>query len=59
MWKNLIVILNVSNSLFDFTVVRNADEWSKMMAFFYYKAVRPTCLDKAAGVNKEKIPSLR
>ncbi|KAH0462265.1 hypothetical protein IEQ34_009840 [Dendrobium chrysotoxum] len=40
-------------------VVRNADEWSKMMAFFYYKAVRPPCLDKAVGVNKEKIPSLR
>ncbi|KAI0510632.1 hypothetical protein KFK09_011240 [Dendrobium nobile] len=40
-------------------VVRNADEWSKMIAFFYYKAVRPSCLDKAAGVNKEKIPSLR
>ncbi|URE02227.1 hypothetical protein MUK42_24905 [Musa troglodytarum] len=39
-------------------VVRSADEWSKIMAFFYYKAVRPTCLDKTAGKNQEKIPSL-
>ncbi|XP_020591429.1 uncharacterized protein LOC110032217 [Phalaenopsis equestris] len=39
-------------------VVRTADEWSKMMAFFYYKAVRPPCLDKTTGLNQEKIPSL-
>lgn len=40
-------------------VVRTAEEWSKMMAFFYYKAVRPQCLDKAAGLNQERIPSLK
>lgn len=40
-------------------VVRTAEEWSKMMAFFYYKAVRPPCLDKAAGLNQERIPSLK
>ncbi|URE07858.1 hypothetical protein MUK42_18900, partial [Musa troglodytarum] len=26
------------------SVVQSADEWSKMMTFFYCKAVRPTCL---------------
>ncbi|KAG0476696.1 hypothetical protein HPP92_013537 [Vanilla planifolia] len=40
-------------------VVRSADEWLKMMAFFYYKAVRPPFLDEAAGMNQEKIPSMR
>nr|XP_009402681.1 PREDICTED: uncharacterized protein LOC103986396 [Musa acuminata subsp. malaccensis] len=39
-------------------VVRSADEWSKIMAFFYYKAVRPSCLDETAGKDEEKIPSL-
>ncbi|CAA7396596.1 unnamed protein product [Spirodela intermedia] len=39
-------------------VVRTADEWSKMMAFFYYKASRPPWLDKTAGQSQEKIPSL-
>lgn len=39
-------------------VVRSADEWSKMMAFFYYKSVRPSCLSKTDGQNQEKIPSL-
>ncbi|XP_020252196.1 uncharacterized protein LOC109829513 isoform X1 [Asparagus officinalis] len=39
-------------------VVRTAEEWSKMMAFFYYKAVRPSCLSKTDGQSQEKIPSL-
>ncbi|KAM0946461.1 putative thioredoxin-like domain-containing protein MRL7/MRL7L [Dioscorea sansibarensis] len=39
-------------------VVRTGDDWSKIMAFFYYKAVRPACLKKSAGENQEKIPSL-
>nr|CAD1832186.1 unnamed protein product [Ananas comosus var. bracteatus] len=39
-------------------VARTADEWSKIMAFFYYKAARPPCLAKTAGQNQEKIPSL-
>lgn len=38
--------------------VRSADEWSKIMAFFYYKAVRPSCLSKTDGQSPEKIPSL-
>lgn len=39
-------------------VVRSAEDWSKIMAFFYYKAVRPSCLGTTAGQNQEKIPSL-
>uniref|UniRef100_A0A1D1ZBH0 Aggrecan core protein n=1 Tax=Anthurium amnicola TaxID=1678845 RepID=A0A1D1ZBH0_9ARAE len=39
-------------------VVRTADEWSKTMAFFYYKAVRPPWLDETVGQGQEKIPSL-
>ncbi|KAJ0972188.1 hypothetical protein J5N97_020147 [Dioscorea zingiberensis] len=39
-------------------VVRSAEDWSKMMAFFYYKAVRPACLEKSAGQSRENIPSL-
>ncbi|KAJ1703760.1 hypothetical protein LUZ63_003539 [Rhynchospora breviuscula] len=39
-------------------VVRTAQEWSQMMGFFYYKAIRPSWLNKNAGQNQEKIPSL-
>ncbi|KAJ3708239.1 hypothetical protein LUZ61_011944 [Rhynchospora tenuis] len=39
-------------------VVRTAQEWSQMMGFFYYKAIRPSWLDKNAGRSLEKIPSL-
>ncbi|KAJ4748238.1 Thioredoxin superfamily protein [Rhynchospora pubera] len=39
-------------------VVRTAQEWTKMIGFFYYKAVRPSWLDQSAGQNQEKIPSL-
>ncbi|KAL5203286.1 hypothetical protein ABZP36_014238 [Zizania latifolia] len=37
-------------------VVRSAEEWSKMMAFFYYKATRPPCLSEADGHGQEKVP---
>ncbi|RRT40557.1 hypothetical protein B296_00058460 [Ensete ventricosum] len=46
------------DKVFFVSVVRSADEWSKIMAFFYYKAVRPSCLEKTAGKDQEKIPSL-
>ncbi|KAK1287498.1 hypothetical protein QJS10_CPB19g00773 [Acorus calamus] len=39
-------------------VGRTADEWSKMMAFFYYRAARPTFLDKDVLERQEKIPSI-
>ncbi|TVU01074.1 hypothetical protein EJB05_53485 [Eragrostis curvula] len=35
-------------------VVRSADEWSRMMAFFYYKAARPPFLSEADGQGQEK-----
>uniref|UniRef100_J3M785 Thioredoxin domain-containing protein n=2 Tax=Oryza brachyantha TaxID=4533 RepID=J3M785_ORYBR len=37
-------------------VVRSGEEWSRMMAFFYYKAVRPPCLSEADGQGQEKVP---
>uniref|UniRef100_A0A0D9WGK4 Thioredoxin domain-containing protein n=1 Tax=Leersia perrieri TaxID=77586 RepID=A0A0D9WGK4_9ORYZ len=37
-------------------VVRPAEEWSRMMAFFYYKAARPPCLSEADGQGQEKVP---
>lgn len=51
-------ILTVAAVAASRAVVRTADEWSKMMAFFYYKASRPPWLDKSAGQSQEKIPSL-
>ncbi|CAN6485106.1 unnamed protein product [Victoria cruziana] len=40
------------------TVISNADELSKIMAFFYYGAARPTCLSETDGEVKELIPAL-
>jgi hypothetical protein len=37
-------------------VVRSAEEWSRMMAFFYYKAVRPPFLSEADEQRQEKVP---
>ncbi|KAK1315411.1 hypothetical protein QJS10_CPA06g01512 [Acorus calamus] len=39
-------------------VGRTADEWSKMMAFFYYRAVRPSFLDNDVLERQEKIPPI-
>lgn len=36
-------------------VVRSADELSKMMAFFYYGAAKPTCLERI-GDRQETVP---
>ncbi|XP_031474920.1 thioredoxin-like fold domain-containing protein MRL7L, chloroplastic [Nymphaea colorata] len=40
------------------TVISNADELSKIMAFFYYGATRPACLSETDGEVKELIPAL-
>jgi hypothetical protein len=37
-------------------VVRSAEAWSRMMAFFYYKAARPPFLCEADGKGQEKVP---
>ena len=39
--------------LFVISGVRSAEEWSKIMAFFCYKAVRPSWLSQAAGQSRE------
>ncbi|KAL6610230.1 hypothetical protein ACP70R_040199 [Stipagrostis hirtigluma subsp. patula] len=39
-------------------VVRLAEEWSRMMAFFYYKAARPPFLSETDGQGQEKVPLL-
>ncbi|XP_074584648.1 thioredoxin-like fold domain-containing protein MRL7L homolog, chloroplastic isoform X2 [Curcuma longa] len=53
-----IIFTKAGKILYRDRVVRSGDDWSKIMAFFYYKAVRPSCLDGSAGKNQEKIPSL-
>ncbi|XP_042378228.1 thioredoxin-like fold domain-containing protein MRL7L homolog, chloroplastic [Zingiber officinale] len=53
-----IIFTKAGKILYRDKVVRSGDDWSKMMAFFYYKAVRPSCLDRSADKNQEKIPSL-
>lgn len=40
-----------------FSATRNADEWSKIMAFFYYGAAKPSCLTNITDLQ-ENIPSL-
>ncbi|KAK1266958.1 hypothetical protein QJS04_geneDACA015590 [Acorus gramineus] len=39
-------------------VGRTTDEWSKMMAFFYYRAARPSFLHKDVLERQEKIPPI-
>lgn len=41
----------------EFSAIRNADEWSKIMAFFYYGAAKPSCLTNIKELQ-ENIPSL-
>ncbi|XP_050237876.1 thioredoxin-like fold domain-containing protein MRL7L, chloroplastic isoform X2 [Mercurialis annua] len=65
---NLVSALNVSvfpeviftkagKILYREKVTRNADELSKMMAYFYYGAGKPPCLN-GAGDSQESIPSV-
>ncbi|RWR73293.1 thioredoxin-like fold domain-containing protein MRL7L, chloroplastic [Cinnamomum micranthum f. kanehirae] len=39
-------------------VIRTADELSKIMAFFFYGAFRPPCLNGSVGDSQERIPSM-
>ena len=41
-----------------FSAIRNADELSKMMAFFYYGAAKPPCLSSIGDHSHEAIPSI-
>ncbi|GJM88611.1 hypothetical protein PR202_ga04690 [Eleusine coracana subsp. coracana] len=44
-----ILFTNAGRIIHRDKVVRSADEWSRMMAFFYYKAARPPFLSEADG----------
>lgn len=44
-------------TMIKFSATRNADEWSKIMAFFYYGAAKPSCLTNITDLQ-ENIPSL-
>ncbi|KAG4984693.1 hypothetical protein JHK87_029442 [Glycine soja] len=38
-------------------IIRSAEEWSKVMAYFYYGAAKPSCLNSMA-YSQENIPSI-
>ncbi|XP_058094391.1 thioredoxin-like fold domain-containing protein MRL7L, chloroplastic [Magnolia sinica] len=53
-----VIFTKAGKILYREKVVRTADELSKIMAFFYYGATRPPCLNGYAGDNQEAIPSI-
>ncbi|XVE90716.1 hypothetical protein DITRI_Ditri20bG0099600 [Diplodiscus trichospermus] len=52
-----IIFTKAGRILFREQGIRTADELSKMMAFFYYGAAKPSCLD-CIGNSQEMIPSV-
>ncbi|XP_077215390.1 thioredoxin-like fold domain-containing protein MRL7L, chloroplastic [Tasmannia lanceolata] len=53
-----LIFTKAGKILYREKVVRRADELSKIMAFFYYGAFRPSCLIKKVGDREEAIPSI-
>ncbi|XP_062181656.1 thioredoxin-like fold domain-containing protein MRL7L homolog, chloroplastic [Phragmites australis] len=53
-----ILFTNAGRIIHREKVIRSAEAWSRMMAFFYYKAARPPFLCEADGQGQEKIPSM-
>ncbi|AQK93754.1 Thioredoxin superfamily protein [Zea mays] len=51
-----ILFTNAGRIIHREKVVRSAEAWSRMMAFFYYKAARPPFLCEADGKGQEKVP---
>ncbi|XP_062231387.1 thioredoxin-like fold domain-containing protein MRL7L homolog, chloroplastic [Phragmites australis] len=51
-----ILFTNAGRIIHREKVVRSAEAWSRMMAFFYYKAARPPFLCEADGQGQEKVP---
>ncbi|WVZ98564.1 hypothetical protein U9M48_043992 [Paspalum notatum var. saurae] len=49
-----ILFTNAGRIIHREKVVRSAEAWSRMMAFFYYKAARPPFLCEADGKGQEK-----
>lgn len=52
-----IIFTKAGKILYREKAIRNADELSKMMAFFYYGAAKPPCLNNF-GDSHEAIPSI-
>ncbi|KAF8719745.1 hypothetical protein HU200_024500 [Digitaria exilis] len=51
-----ILFTNAGKIIHREKVVRSAEAWSRMMAFFYYKAARPPFLCEADGKGQERVP---
>ncbi|CAJ1977695.1 unnamed protein product [Sphenostylis stenocarpa] len=52
-----IIFTKAGKILFRDKVIRNAEEWSKVMAYFYYGAAKPSCLNNMT-FSQENIPSI-
>ncbi|XP_004497261.1 thioredoxin-like fold domain-containing protein MRL7L, chloroplastic [Cicer arietinum] len=52
-----VIFTKAGKILFRDKSIRNADEWSKIMAFFFYRGAKPSCLTNTANFP-ENIPSL-
>ncbi|XP_061362754.1 thioredoxin-like fold domain-containing protein MRL7L, chloroplastic [Gastrolobium bilobum] len=52
-----IIFTKAGKILFREKAIRSADEWSKIMAFFYYGAAKPSCLNGITDFQ-EDIPSV-
>lgn len=53
-----LIFTKAGKILYREKAIRTADELSKIMAFFYYGAAKPPCLN-SAGNNEEAIPTIR
>ncbi|KAK8597551.1 hypothetical protein V6N13_094954 [Hibiscus sabdariffa] len=52
-----VIFTKAGKILYRERAIRTADELSKMMAFFYYGAAKPPCLD-CTGDRQERIPTV-
>ena len=51
-----LLFTNAGKILHREKAVRSAEVLARMIAFFYYKAVRPPCLSESDGQGQEKVP---
>ncbi|XP_058772050.1 thioredoxin-like fold domain-containing protein MRL7L, chloroplastic [Vicia villosa] len=51
-----VIFTRAGKILFRDKAIRNADEWSKVMAFYYYRGAKPPCLTNVPDLQ-ENIPS--
>ncbi|KAI5401829.1 thioredoxin-like fold domain-containing protein MRL7L, chloroplastic isoform X1 [Lathyrus oleraceus] len=51
-----VIFTKAGKILFRDKAIRNADEWSKIMAFYYYRGAKPPCLTNIPDLQ-ENIPS--